>query len=179
MKQNSFYFMRHGEADFASMPHHDDPDVPLTLWGRKQALSMQSIFESLSIKTICVSPLSRAIQTKEIISENTACNFVVIEELQECSGTIWKKMCVIDEKTTFICPTVQEFMNRSLTGIKRSLHQPGPVLIVAHGGIHWALCHLLKVNTQDKLIGNCVLAHFLQDDDQQWHEKIIAHPSIE
>lgn len=176
--QKTFYFIRHGEADFSSFSLHDEPDVPLTSRGRNQALSMQPIIEALSIQTICVSPLSRALETKDLISQNLSCKTIVVEELRECSGVIWKKMVELEENPSIeYCPTVQHFLERTILGIKRSLMHPGPVLIVAHGGIHWGMCHYLNVRQHERKIGNCIPVHFYFSEDQQWEAKILGRPN--
>ncbi len=65
--KKAFYFLRHGESEFATHPHlSDEVDVDLTPRGRKQAESIQPILEKLPIQTICVSPLLRAKATKDL-----------------------------------------------------------------------------------------------------------------
>lgn len=168
----NFYFVRHGESEHNVDPSLPDQlDVTLTERGRMQAQSIQPIIQSLPIKTICVSPLRRALETKEIIAQNLSCQIVVIEELRECDGPVWTTMTESNGIT--VCQNVQHFMKRTIEGINRSLQYPGPVLIVAHGGVHWAMCHTMAVNEYEKKIDNCVPAHFYQTEDFQWQGRYL------
>ena len=47
----------------------------------------------------------------------------------------------------------EDFIDRALQGIAEALTIPGPVLIVAHGGVYWALQQL--VQSGKKEIPNC------------------------
>src|ERR1700687_3571858 len=92
-----FYFIRHGLVDYGpEFFSHETPDVPLNDEGRKQALAIRSMVEKLPIRTVCVSPMLRAQETKNIVAENIACPHVVIDELHECSGYVWEQMSSLD-----------------------------------------------------------------------------------
>ena len=164
IKQRQFYFLRHGETDFnARKILHDETDIPLNEKGRSQANQIKPVISSLPVQTICVSPLLRAIETAEIAAGDLSCNVVVVEELRECSGSEWLKM-VANEP----CKHVQAFMKRVLAGINKALSFPGPVLIISHGGVHWALCHQIDVTGHEKKIGNCVPVHFSYTQQSAW-----------
>jgi len=175
--KKEFYFIRHGETDHhLNLVSADEVDVPLNNTGRNQALSVQPVIEKLPIRTICVSPLLRALETKEIIAQNVACQVVVIEELRECTGEIWTKMNLIDDIPGHTpCEIVHHFMEKTIAGINKALGHPGPVLIVAHGGIHWAMCHRINVRDHDKKIGNCVPVHFYLAEDHSWQARKLKH----
>ncbi len=178
--KNSFYFVRHGDADYPQNPNpHDEYDVSLTNLGRRQAQYIQPIIEKLSIKTICVSPLRRAIETNSIIAKNLSTQIIIIEELRECPGAVWQNMIELDQNPNIMCNKVKQFMERVIHGINMALSYPGPVLIVAHGGIHWAMAHYLKVNNHDKKIGNCIPVHFYLSNEFEWEAKHLAHPLAE
>jgi uncharacterized phosphatase len=177
--KKSFYYIRHGEAAFnPEFFGTNEPEIPLTPKGRNQASSVQKAVESLPIQTICVSPLRRALETKEIIAQNVQANVVVIPELEECNGFVWTKMIQIEDPSHdgIVCETVTSFMERAITGINKALAHPGPVLIVAHGGVHWAMCHRMGVKQYDKKMGNCVLAHF--EHDEFWMGRHLAIPKV-
>ena len=164
IKQSQFYFLRHGETDFnARKILHDETDIPLNEFGRIQANQIKHVISGLPVQTICVSPLRRAIETAEIAAADLLCSLMIVEELRECSGTEWLKM-VADKP----CKHVQAFMNRVLAGINKALSFPGPVLIVSHGGVHWALCHQIDVTGHEKMIGNCVPVHFAYTQQSAW-----------
>lgn len=150
-----FYFIRHGQTDLnAKNDIHSDEDVGLNAIGRRQAETARLIIEKLPIATICVSPLKRTQETAEIISANLSKPKVVIQDLRECNGHQWLDM-IEQNKNEFTAET-KEFMDRAFIGIYESLKHAGPVLIVAHGGIHWAMCHNLSIQNHERVIDNCV-----------------------
>lgn len=169
-----FYFVRHGQTD-ANVGHWKDfPEtIPLNPTGREQALQIRPIIATLPIKTICHSPLNRAVETKEIIASDLDVDHVEIPELGECAGTLWLDLVRWEtEKKLPIPPKIEEFINRVRIGLVRALEQPGPVLIVAHGGVHWAICHHL-CDTLHRRIDNCVPLHF-QKHPTQWVAQPLA-----
>ena len=179
LKKN-FYFVRHGDAAYRGDPIFDDShEVPLTIVGEKQATSIQNVIETLSIQTVCVSPMKRALDTMNIITKNLTCDVVVIEELQECTHEIWHKMVVLEKhpKLEAECPHVRSFMERAVIGVTKALQHPGPVLIVAHGGVHFAMCHHMDIQDHDKKIGNCVPVHFFPEE-RDWRAKYLAYPLV-
>lgn len=179
--KKEFYFIRHGETNHnLNLVSADHVDVPLNPTGRIQALSVKPVIEKLPIRTICVSPLLRALETKEIIAQHLPCDVIVVEELRECTTEVWIKMNQIEEKPHVEpCTTVHHFMERSIAGINRALSYPGPVLIVAHGGIHWAMCHRMQVRQHEKKIGNCVPVHFYLSNDLQWQARYLTEAKDE
>ncbi len=54
---------------------------------------------------------------------------------------------------------VQSFIERVKRELNFALKQNGPVLIVAYGGVYWAICHLMSINGE-WAIGNCIPIHF-------------------
>ncbi|MBA3721081.1 MAG: histidine phosphatase family protein [Parachlamydiaceae bacterium] len=164
--QKEFYFIRHGEVCFnvdSNLTHELDPS--LTPRGIKQALSVQTMIDQLTIQTICVSPLKRALETKVIIAKNIKCQSIVINELEECSTEVWNKMVSC---TDSISDNVCDFFNQAQMGINKALSYPGPVLIIDHGGIHWAMCNLMNIQGYEKKIGNCELVKFNFSDSLEW-----------
>jgi uncharacterized phosphatase len=171
-----FYFLRHGLVDYGPEFATDaTPDVPLNEEGKRQAAAVRHIIEQLPIRTICVSPLMRAQETMNIVAENVRCPVVVVEELRECSGVIWDGMNALDDPIPpqQVEEAVFAFMNRAVAGIHKALENEGPVLVVAHGGIHWAFCHQLEVEHPSKKISHCVPVHFLRHNER-WKAKVIA-----
>ena len=76
LQSMSIYFIRHGQSEFnAAFRHEGDPmifDAPLTALGREQALQARQKIESLGIKRVISSPLTRAIQTAKHIFDDLA-----------------------------------------------------------------------------------------------------------
>lgn len=158
--EHSFYFIRHGQTDLnAKNDLHNNEDVALNATGRLQAEKARSIIETLPISTICVSPLKRTLETAEIISINLKKPKVIIHDLRECTGTDWLNMMAWKPSSYAFDQQTKFFLDRALKGINESLKHEGPVLIVAHGGVHWALCHHFNIQGHHRVIDNCVAVH--------------------
>ncbi len=143
-----FYFLRHGETDWNLQGRaQGQTDVPLNDRGRAQAHAAQSLTKHLPITRICSSPLSRALETAEILQEALGCSLEVIEELRECSWGVCeggsKGDWFQDWKSSLSNPVGAEpyeaLLKRALRGLNKALAYPGPVLIVAHGGVYWSV----------------------------------------
>lgn len=169
-KKEEFYFLRHGQTDHALGLLTDQHDVPLNPCGRQQASAIEGLILSLPIKTICISPLKRAKETKEIAASKLLVQEYEIADLTECNLEVWKEMTALGPKAHLkAAGAVQTFMEQAISGINQALSLPGPVLIVAHGGIHWAMCCMMDVE-HEWAIDNCVPVHFTFTN-QQWKAK--------
>jgi broad specificity phosphatase PhoE len=162
-----FYFIRHGQTSWnAEHRAMGLMDIPLSPLGEMQSKKALQYVKDLNIETICHSPLKRAKQTAEIINEGLQCNMVPIEELKEFNlgaftGKIigkwfnqWLNGSLIPEGESF-----EEFVQRALMGVYKSLVQKGPILIVAHGGIYWAIQRAMQLHDLPD-VANCVLTSF-------------------
>lgn len=139
-------------------------------------MAIRNAVADLPIKTICCSPMLRAKQTKDIIAGNLDAEHFIMEELSECDSILWPEMMQITgKKTEDIPPSIRSFFDRSMSGFEKALKQPGPVLIVAHGGVHWSFCYQFKVAHEWK-IGNCVLVHFSPSIPGSWQAGVLASP---
>ena len=174
--KKEFYFVRHGQTDhnaIEGMNKGDHPEnIPLNETGRSQARNIQPIISSLPVQTVCSSPLKRVQETKAIIaSELQACHHD-IDDLTECSALIWKEM----RKHGMYSPLPKEgaarkFMDRVRNGINLALSHPSPTLIVAHGGVHWAVCCLMGIEKHDWAIDNCIPVHFFIEQNGKWRAR--------
>ncbi|HSX04693.1 MAG TPA: histidine phosphatase family protein [Rhabdochlamydiaceae bacterium] len=177
LKKN-FYFVRHGQTETNALNLlNDERDVPLTAHGRKQALVIRPIIEQLPIQTICVSPLLRARETKDIIAQNLLCEVVIIEGLRECTGAVWEKIDAF-ERTGLMCKEVESYQRRVIAGLNKALEHPDPILVVAHGGFHWVMSHHMDIIDYQKEIGNCVPVYFSYSE-KGWAAKHLATPLLE
>ncbi len=172
IQQKEFYFLRHGQTDHnVGGFHADHIDIPLNERGRQQASDIESLVISLPIQTVCFSPMKRAKETKEIVAAKLPVKHCEIHDLKECTGAVWLEMTALGPKAHLKAQgPVQSFMEQVKSGINQALSHPGPVLIVAHGGVHWALCCFMNVE-HEWAIGNCVPVHFFLGKDGQWKAK--------
>lgn len=160
-----FYFLRHGETDWnrrGVMQGHTD--VPLNDIGEQQARSVAAAVAALPITTICVSPLQRARQTAALVNLN-ARPIRVIDALKECgfgihegedSNGAWRAAWLSGGAIAG-GETRRDYIGRVTQALREALTEPGPVLIVAHGGTFWALEHLVA---QQIRMPNCTLFEF-------------------
>lgn len=175
--QKEFYFVRHGQTDHNISGEKTDhsPETPLNETGRKQAEEIEPIIGKLPVKAVCCSPYLRAQQTKEIITPKLLVPHYDIENIGECTASIWQTMRTLGPKTLSDADApLRAFLERVRKGINEALLQPAPVLIVAHGGIHWALCSILNISGHNWAVGNCVPIHFFIDQNGQWTAKKLS-----
>ncbi len=174
--KKEFYFIRHGQTDH-NISAEEKIDLPahitLNSTGLNQANGIEPIIASLPIKTVCCSPFKRAQETKDIVTSRLSAHHCEIEELGECSGLIWKEMTSLGTMAYLQAKDpVRKFMQQVLKGINQALEQKGPLLIVAHGGVHWALCCFLGVECE-WAIHNCVPVHFTVGNEKWSARRLI------
>lgn len=159
-----FYFLRHGETDWnKSHRSMGQTDIPLNTTGLAQAKEAALILRKSNIQSIASSPLSRALTTAEIIAETIRKPITIFDGLKECKwgtreGHIKGKYPWLEEwkKGAFIegAETYAEFVQRVFSAFQKILKLPTPVLIVAHGGVYWAIQEVLSLQKED--IRNCI-----------------------
>lgn len=162
--KKEFYFIRHGQTDYNVSNHKvDHEDVSLNAVGFQQAKDIEPIIATLPIRSVCCSPLKRAKETKETISKRLQLTHYEMPELGECSLQVWSDMTKYGSFQSSD-EHVKIFMQQTLHGINKALSCEGPVLIVAHGGIHWAMCCLMGIENHEWIIDNCLPIHFFPED---------------
>ena len=132
------YILRHGQTDYNLQGKFQGQiDVPLNKNGRKQAVEAFEIFKSIDIDVIISSPLSRAIDTVQKISEYRNIDIIVDDRIIERSfGDLEGKYSVdnMDEYNienmshlkqrvfSFLSDIIKEYKNKN-------------VLVATHEGI--------------------------------------------
>lgn len=171
--KKEFYFIRHGQTDqnvagiYVKLDHDD---IPLNAVGQQQAHAVEPFIATLPVKAVCHSPLRRAKETKDIVASRLKTPQYEINTLGECSAEIWLDMVALGKSAHVNPPShVKKFIDNVLDGINSAISKEGPVLIVAHGGIHWALCCVLGIENHDWGIDNCVPVHFSVGEDGRWN----------
>lgn len=165
----SFYFIRHGETEWNRIGRYmGQQDIPLNSFGLAQAKEMQLRVQSLDVNTMCVSPLTRTMQTAEILNQGWEKPVKIIEDLKEVGWGIhegeWQ-----DDGSRFnrwlegdFFPkggeSLKQFASRVQRGLIQAMQSPGPVLIVSHGGVFYSLQILLGLPL-DFALSNCELMH--------------------
>ena len=146
-----FYFLRHGETDWNKARRlQGRTDVPLNARGEEQAELARVVAAGLGLKSIAVSSLTRARRTAEIVNRDLGLRVTQYDSLREFDvgpyeGSTdgswmedWFADGVVEGPESF-----GDFRKRVLGGMIEALSLEHPVLIVAHGGVFWALQRML------------------------------------
>jgi broad specificity phosphatase PhoE len=162
-----FYFLRHGETDWNKARRLQGlTDTPLNLRGEEQAELARVVAAGLGLKSIAVSSLSRARRTAEIVNRDLDLLMTHYDALREfdvgpyegsTDGTWlahWFEDGVVEGPESF-----SDFRKRVLAGMVEALTLEHPVLVVAHGGVFWALQRMLGFAELAHL-PNAVVARF-------------------
>lgn len=177
--QKEFYFIRHGQTDYnvSSNEKLDHKDVSLNVTGLQQARSIEPLIARLPINSICYSPLKRAQQTKDAVSKRLRAFHQEMADLGECSRVVWNDMISYGIDAHCNGPRhVRNFIDRVRNGMNEALSLQGPVLIIAHGGVHWAICCLMGIEDHDWIIDNCLPVHFFLHASGQWKAEKLKGP---
>lgn len=161
-----FYFIRHGETE----PHLDDNNISLNRCGIAQIQQAAPLLKGLGLAGIYSSPLPRALETSKILNPDNNITINQVGGLSECTCHVWNHLTSQDELTD---PDTKGFVSRVLSAFEDILKQPGPVLIVAHGGVHYALCQMLELKNHPWKIGNGQLIHFTPGKNE-WKARILG-----
>lgn len=174
--RKEFYFIRHGQTDCnVSGLKLDHEDTSLNKVGMQQALDVEPLIAQLPVHLICCSPLKRAKETKEIIARRLKTDHYEMEALGECTFQIWNDMTLFGKGAHVEGKEhVKEFIQRVLKGLNEALALEGTPLIVAHGGIHWAICCIMGIDQHDWFIDNCHPVHFFPDQSGIWKGKLLS-----
>lgn len=175
--QKEFYFIRHGQTNVNANPltKRVDYDLPLNKKGRLQATHAGKSIKKLPIESICYSPISRAVETKELLVSDLIFPEKKVEDIKECKAAIWNKMITFENGSGYeLCEDIDKYFKRVAKGLILSLQSESPTLLVAHGGIHFTLCYLLGVVDHPWRINNCQFVHFQPQDCEEWKATIIS-----
>ena len=183
-----FYFLRHGQTDWnVERRGQGQTDIPLNETGINQAYDAKELLKGCGIKTIISSPLSRASKTAEIVNEAFGLRVQYIDELQEASFGEFEGVIAgswfsdwFEGVTPKGAEPYEEFLQRGLVGLNKALEFPGPVLVVAHGGIYWSIQRFAELN-EGRIIKNCdPIYHEPRthpDNKLTWHTTKLADES--
>jgi probable phosphoglycerate mutase len=163
----TFYYLRHGETDWNRERRIQGcSDIALNARGIAQAEAAREVLRGTTIATICVSPLARALETARIVNQALDRPIVVLDSLRECSfgpyeGTIdpawftsWRGGALAEGVEPYAA-----FLDRALAAVNQALAAPGPVLIVGHAGVYWAVQRHGALDTERHLPNGVPVRH--------------------
>ena len=170
-----FYFIRHGQTDYnLENKVMGQIDIPLNEVGLEQAKVVANKISHLEISHIVSSPLTRAMQTSEIIATNINKPITIVDELKQnylgilegrnkaelISGVSidnlvehWRIGGDIEGAESW-----SVFVSRISAGLNFALEinpDERHLLVVAHKPVYWALLHILNSQPLDINTKNC------------------------
>ena len=174
LTRQAFWFIRHGQTDWnRSGRCQGRADVPLSMQGEAEAASAIPHVKNRGINAICSSPLKRARRTAEIIGRGLDLPVVEVSGLEEMDvgryeGVAdyswvqsWRQDVAIETLEPF-----PEMRKRVASAVNRALDDASRVLIVAHGGVFWALQHLCQAPFTP--LAHCRPAQLLPIGETSW-----------
>ena len=151
-----FWFLRHGETDYnAAGLSQGALDISLNATGRAQAAAAGPMLAGQGITTIVSSPMQRTRETTDIVNDFLRLPVEYEPDLREVifGGMEGKPLLPWFPEWlegNFTPPNAESFAQvllRIERAMSRSL-RPGPLLIVAHGGVFRALRDLMGLPKQ-------------------------------
>ncbi len=174
-----FYFVRHGVTDHnKARLILGQADIPLNEEGRQQAKRAAEICARISGLTVILSsPLSRALETAEIISERIERPIRIVDGLKERYWGSLQGQCH-DVRLHLPLPDdvepVEAFDLRTIAVLREIVAIP-PVLIVAHSGTCRAFRRHFNTGNSEAPVYNGRPAYFdCGRVDDAWRERVIA-----
>lgn len=152
LTRQPFWFLRHGQTDWNRAGKCQGRcDVPLNTQGEAEAEAAAPALRHLGINAICCSPLMRARRTADIIGQTLGVPVMEVAGLEEMDvgpyeGVVdysWVTAWREDEPVAGIEP-FPAMRKRVCEAANRARGTASHVLIVAHGGVFWALQHLCR-----------------------------------
>lgn len=193
----SIYLVRHCEIDCGKDKHYIGiTDLPLNDEGKTRAYRLKEYFSGINIEKAYTSPLTRCIQTSEIILEGKKLEKIQVDELKEINMGEWegKSFEYIKnrfpeqyarrgmEMDLFIPPGGESFLQlqkRVMPAFYRITDgSEGNILIIAHAGVNRViLCGLLgfplnRVMSFNQPYG-CTNVLFWDTKHQSWNHEMI------
>ncbi len=151
-----FWFLRHGETDYnAAGLSQGALDISLNATGRAQARAAAPLLAGQGITAIVSSPMQRTRETTEIVNEflrlpvefEPGLREVIFGGMEGKPLLPWFPEWLEGRYTPPNAESFAEVLARINLTMARTL-RPGPLLIVAHGGVFRALRDLMGLPKQ-------------------------------
>ena len=152
-----FWFLRHGETDYnAKGLSQGAIDVDLNEAGRSQARKAGPLLAGQGIVSIFASPMRRTVETAAIVNESLHLPITYEPDIREVVfGGMegkplhpWFPEWMDGRYTPEGAETFAALTVRVSAAMAQILYNPGPILIVAHGGVFRALRDLMGLTRE-------------------------------
>ena len=91
MSATRLYLVRHGQTDWnLAGKLQGQTDIPLNETGRQQAKQAKKLLGNLSFDAVYSSPLSRAVETAQLISGHSTLQIITDERIKEIAFGQWE-----------------------------------------------------------------------------------------
>ncbi|HET6618414.1 MAG TPA: histidine phosphatase family protein [Dongiaceae bacterium] len=180
LTRQPFWFLRHGQTDWNRTGRcQGRKDVQLSMQGEAEAHAAIPQLKHLGIDAICCSPLKRARHTAEIIAQGLGLPVADVPGLEEMDVgpyegvadyswvTAWREDKLVDGIEPF-----SAVRKRVVDAANRALASASHVLIVAHGGVFWALQHLCR--SPFTPLAHCRPAHLSPVGETSWRIEMLT-----
>ena len=152
-----FYFLRHGQTGRNALRVFQDVDEPLSELGLQQAARAAELLKGEPIRTIVCSDARRAFDTAHTVG--AALKRVPTAQAALRERNFGALIGTSSVNIDWACDpeggeSLAQFVARVRAALDAALQQPGPVLVVAHGGTLFVLAALLGVRIDFELLGN-------------------------
>lgn len=181
---NPFYFIRHGETDWNKQGIiMGQTDIPLNVTGIKQAHKAKDVLRQENFSIIYTSPLQRAYQTAQILSDGLEKSVISENLLKErhwgqlegVSRAYVKELMAQDMLSD--AETSVNFEARVLKALCQILNTPHVTpLIVAHSGVFMVLAKMMGYSSLRT--SNCIPFLF-KPPEHKTHPWVICNLSGE
>jgi probable phosphoglycerate mutase len=157
LPQTPFWFLRHGETDYnAKGLSQGALDISLNATGRAQAERAAPLLKNRGIIGIVSSPMLRTRETTAIVTAvlNLPVTYepdlreVVFGGMEGKPLSPWFHDWMAGIYTPEGAESFAELTTRIEAVMRRLLAQPGPILIVAHGGVFRAIRALFNLTAE-------------------------------
>lgn len=180
LTRQTFWFLRHGQTDWNRTGRcQGRADIPLSGLGETEAQEAVRHLIGLGINAICCSPLKRARRTAEIVGDALELPIKEVPGLEEMdvgpyegvADYSWVAPWRRDEAIHGVEPFAAMRL-RVAAATNTALGHASHVLIVAHGGVFWALQHLCGAPFAS--LGNCHPARLSPQGETSWRVELLA-----
>lgn len=182
LARQPFWFLRHGQTDWNRTGRcQGRKDVPLSMQGEAEAHAAVPHLMGHGLTGICASPLRRARHTADIIGRGLGLPVTEMPGFEEMdvgpyeglADYSWISAWRQDQPVEGIEP-FPEVRKRVAAAANRALDTASHVLIVAHGGVFWALQHLCR--SPFTPLGNCRPARLSPVGETSWQIEMLTPP---
>jgi broad specificity phosphatase PhoE len=169
--RKKFYFIRHGETTYNQEKRYTGlHDIPLNDNGKRQIKATLVALEDKDISCVYTSPLSRALETADIIASHLNIPIIILDKLKERDFGIIQGRKKIHYKKRYFYQgqTLYQHKKETLRAF-RQIKKESNFLIVAHSGTYKALCKSLLNQTVSQSVTNAQVVCFYQNENKEWN----------